>query len=261
LIVVLTTPKRPQYLAATLRDLEICGARSHVGRKVVAVDGPVRDILKLRAAPKGWEVIQVGPGGRGNREVFSKVCKLAAGAGGDLLFFEDDVKGCVNAVTALELLQVPPDCGYLTVFDHRNRLPRVTTPMLLRVAADEPGEGGFWGNQALKIPGRTVRHLAQQPDDRFVNGVAWDTTERSLTFGADVWLGAYAASATAPWQVYGLVAPSLFQHVGGISAVNPQWRITDGHWRIAQNWRTDFDGLVLASALSPGKIAACATNG
>ncbi|HEU0081832.1 MAG TPA: hypothetical protein VFQ87_03095 [Bradyrhizobium sp.] len=257
IVVVLTTPKRPQYLAQTLRDLDACGGHA-IPRRVVAVDGPLRDVLKLRALPRGWELMQVGPGGRGNRECFANVCrKVAAMPGaGDLLFFEDDVTGCANALTALDRLQVPDDVGFIQAFDHRNRLPDATAPMLLRLATDEPEDGlWFWGNQALKIPSRTVAHLAQQPADRFVQGVAWDQTERSLTYGADVWLGAHAASSWAPWQVYGLIAPSLFQHTGGISAVNPQWRLTPGMWRIARNWRREFDGLTLVDALTCGTSA------
>lgn len=254
MIVVLTTPRRPQYLGGTLRSLEATGGRA-IRRKIVAVDGNPRDVLKQRVVPPGWDVVQVGPGGRGNREVFSRICKLAAGepeSSGDLLYFEDDVEGCANAVTALDMIPVPDDVGFLQAFDHRNRLGDRFEPALLRLAPDEPEDGlWFWGLQAVKIPRRTVAHLATCRSDRIgPDGTPQDQNERSLTYGGDVWLGVWAAWSTAPWQVYGLLAPSLFQHVGGISAINPHWRLTPETWRVARNWRREFDGLTLVEALT-----------
>jgi hypothetical protein len=233
LITVLTTPRRPQYLAATLAGLDAAGARDHAPRWV-CVDGEIMPVLLARVVPSGWGVVSVGIG-NGSRVSLQRVCELARRqpGGGDLLYFEDDLAACRNAVTAWERIAVPPDCGFLAAFDHKN-LARGFEPRILRVASDDPTVGPYCGNQAIKIPGRTLAHLVQQSTaGNFGN---------SRLFGSDVWLGHHAASAAAPWKVAGILAPSLFQHVGAASSIHPHWKLAD---RTAQNWRQDFDALTL----------------
>jgi len=253
MIVVLTTPRRPQFLARTLVELECAGARGQ--QRLLCVDGKVADILRLRVVPRGWEIITVGTGNAANTQIaFHAVCAAIDRRPGtdDVLFFEDDIVACRNAVTGLGLIPVPDDCGYLAAFDHRNVLAS-PSPRLLKIAADDPTgpqkSWGFWGNQALKIPRRTIAHLAKQRTDR-----TYLPNVRSRLYGSDVWLGDNAASARAPWQVYGLIAPSLFQHVGAVSAVGTHWSLTG---RTALNFRADFDALTLPELLPASEYYVC----
>ncbi len=245
MIVVLTTPRRPQFLGRTLLELDRAGAAGQ--QRIVCVDGAVQDILRLRVLPRGWEVVSIGTGNAANTQIaFHGVCVEIDRRPGtdDVLFFEDDIVPCRNAVTGFGLIPVPDHCGFLAAFDHRNVL-RSPSPRLLLVAADDPsgpqGSWGFWGNQALKIPRRTIEHLTKQRTDRtYLPGV------RSRLYGSDVWLGDHAASRHAPWQVYGLLAPSLFQHIGAVSAVGTHWSLQG---RTAANFRADFDALTLPELL------------
>jgi hypothetical protein len=245
-ICLLTTPRRPQFLAATLRALDGAGAREM--RRLICVDGRLQDVLRLRVVPPGWEMQSIGTGDQGTQVAFHAALLASWRAGGpeDLLFFEDDIQPCRNAVTALARIPVPDDLGFLSAFDHRNLMRTITEPTLLRIGADDSqvqGGWGFWGNQALKIPGRALAHLVKQRTNyTYAPGVSELGRARSLMYGSDVWLGAQAASADAPWKRYGLIAPSLFQHVGAMSAVGKHWRLEQ---RVAINWRGDFDALTL----------------
>jgi hypothetical protein len=245
MIVVLTTPRRPQFLGRTLVELDRAGAAGQ--ERLLCVDGAVQDILRLRVVPRGWQIISVASGNAVNTQIaFHGVCAAIARRVGtdDVLFFEDDIVPCRNAVTGLGLIPVPDDCGYLVAFDHRNVLTS-PAPRLLLVMADDPNGPqrgwGFWGNQALKLPRRTIAHLAKQRTDRtYVPHV------RSRLYGSDVWLGFNAATEGAPWRFYGLLAPSLFQHIGAVSAVGTHWALKG---RTALNFRADFDALALAELL------------
>jgi len=245
MIVVLTTPRRPQFLGATLKALDAAGAAGQ--ERLLCVDGPAQDILRLRVVPKGWEVKSTGAGKVVNTQVaFHAVCAEIARRRGadDVLFFEDDIVPCRNGVAGLGLIPVPDHCGYLVAFDHRNVI-RSPAPRLMLIAADDPGGPqrgwGFWGNQALKIPRRTIAHLVNRPTNR-----TYKSTVKTRLYGSDVWLGDNAASQHAPWKVYGLIAPSLFQHIGGVSAVGTHWHLKG---RTAENFRADFDALTLAELL------------
>lgn len=244
-IAVLTTPRRPQFLSRTLLGLDLAGAAGQ--ERVLFVDGSVQAILRLRVIPRGWDVRSVGTGNAANTQIaFHAVCAAIDRRPGadDVLFFEDDIVCCQNAVAGFGLIPVPDDCGYLVAFDHRNVL-RSPAPRLLKIAADDisgpQGGWGFWGNQALKLPRRTIAHLAKQRTDR-----TYLPNVRTRLYGSDVWLGDNAASARAPWPVYGLIAPSLFQHIGAVSAVGTHWSLEG---RTAVNFRADFDALTLPPLL------------
>jgi hypothetical protein len=244
-VIVLTTPRRPQFLGRTLIALDREGAANQ--QRLLCVDGHVADVLRHRVVPRGWEVISIGVGNSVNTQVaFHGVCAAIARRAGtdDVLFFEDDVVPCRHAVTGFGLIPVPDDCGFLAAFDHRNVLTS-SAPRLLLVPADDPHGPqrgwGYWGNQALKLPRRTIAHLAKQRTDRtYVPHVT------SRLYGSDVWLGVNAASEGAPWRRYGLIAPSLFQHIGAVSSVGTHWALKG---RTAFNFRADFDALTLPELL------------
>jgi hypothetical protein len=253
MVLVLTTPRRPQFLAATLRGLDAAGAQQL--QRLLCVDGPLQEILKLRVVPAGWEIESIGTGDQGTQVACRAACAAYARRGGadDLMYFEDDVLPCRNAVAGLAKIPVPDDCGFLAAFAniigqrrfHPSKQATPGEPAIIRQAADDPDlhGTGHWGNQALKIPRRTVEHLVRQLPTYYA--VSRRATGRML-FGSDKWIGQHAASAGAPWHVYGLISPSLFQHVGARSAIGAHWKL-DG--RTSPSWRADFDALTLPGLL------------
>lgn len=238
-ISVLTTPKRPGYIQRTLRELDNAGAQALAERtgavRFLAVDGNPDEITDR----PGWVKGQVGDGLGGTRRAMLRVIQAAADDGAEsLLYFEDDVLPCYDAVVALAFLPVPEDCGFLVACDVRGM--GGWAPALITAAADDPAFApGFWGSMAVKIPGRALHHLRAHQ---------LDITSPQMN-AADVWLGQQLAAAAAPWHKFMVVAPSLFQHYGMTSAVDPA-RTLEGPGRMARNWNGGLSGLPLAFKLA-----------
>lgn len=223
IISVLTSPKRPDYLAQTLVGLDGAGADGYA--KFLAVDG-LTDTVQ---APRSWPLVCVGGGRGGSTYAMLNIFRHAVEMGADeLLYFEDDIIPCRRAVTALARMPVRSDCGFLTACDilavARGLPPGVQR---IRAADDLRPHRAFWGTMALKIPSRALRYLAEfEPGANQGNH-------------SDVWLGDHLASGRGRWKYFGTVAPSLFQHVGEKSLCSPEQGLEP--WRVAQDFSADFD--------------------
>ena len=232
MIAVLTTPARPEYLAETIASLEQAGADAHALR-VIFVDG---DGGKMENLPffSGWLTESLGPEPMGTRAALAGVLHAAARFSEDLLFFEDDVRAAPNAVRALELVEVPDDCGFLVACDIAQHGADV--PMIVR----RPGEGPRrWGSQAMKIPARSIAYMAA----RELAGTNWP-------HAADIALGRSLAAPPAPWPVYGVIAPSLFDHVGEHSIVTPEKTVGKEPGRACLNFIGEREAVEVARAIA-----------
>jgi hypothetical protein len=233
-LTVLHNPARPEFLQRTLLELDSAGAGELAAKgelfRWLAVDGDP----EMVNAPPGWAKGAVGGGRTGSRRALQRVLQAAADGGAPhCLYFEDDVIASRNAVAALQLIPVHPRAGFLVAtFTRRGFIERSPMPRLALLQANpETMPGGFWGTQALKIPGAAVRHLARLriPDTDPLNS-------------GDVWLGENAASRAAPWPHLEVICPSIFQHVGARSLCWPGRQIGPDE-RTAEHFDPWFDAL------------------
>jgi hypothetical protein len=195
-MIVVTTCDRSEYLQQTLDAIDL----SATGRKVLVAD---RCEPPARA---GWEVSHVPPRPSFARPRENKWClwhafDLAAAAGEDLLFFQDDLALCRNAVRYVQRLAVPDDVALVSLF----------APF-----GDSTMPHGLWRSkchvymycQAVKFPLRTVRELAaarQEMADQLNRG--GDDDALQVLGSARGWL-------------YAVHYPSIVQHVGAKSSVS-----------------------------------------
>jgi hypothetical protein len=236
-IAVLTTPTRTQYLRGTLAAIGAAGGDLVDASRIVFVDGdPDRSpvVSDLR-----WTKISVSGGGppRGSRRAVWRVLHLAAIARVPyLIFFEDDVRPCRNAILAMSLIPVPRGLGFLTWCNQKTGLP-ATPPappaIYLRSASDPANAPGHWGNQALKLPARAL-HLFAQPSTE---------PRDEYAYSSDTWLGEKLGR-------YGIVVPSIIRHVGAETTIPAQAGMgIDGHRGGLNYAGDDFDALALVGAL------------
>lgn len=149
---------------------------------------------------RGWKVstsIQLAPVSLELLQVFKGVP-----AGSDLLFLEDDVIPCRNAIIAAANVPFPDGAGLISFYDYRNEWK---SPGIFK--ADRRT---LMGSQAVKFPARIMpeltARLAQKAREDSAAGrmKAWQV-------GWDTWMGkAMEAMGLDVWHY----APSLFQHGG-----------------------------------------------
>jgi hypothetical protein len=235
-LTVLTTPARTEYLLDTLASILEGGGHRFVGSRIVFVDG---DPNAVPAVPRGWTKLTTGAGPRGNRRAMWKILNLAAIARVPyLLYFEDDVRLCRNAIAAMSAIAVPPGVAFLT-FLQQQWVPAERGIHCRR--ADDPKIGhGYWGNQALKIPLRSLRTFERRHTEPI----------NQWLYASDVWLGEQLASRGSAEHHYGIVQPALVRHVGVRTTIPGQEGQTiDGH-RAGLNYAgDDFDAARLPANL------------
>ncbi len=242
-LTVLHNPARPEYLQRTLLELDSAGAAELAGKgelfRWIAVDGDP-DIVN---APPGWAKGSVGAG-IGTRRALQRVLQAARDGGAPhCLYFEDDVVAAKNAVLALQLIPVHPRAGYLVASNMTRGAVQTRHPaprLALAQSDTDVLPGGFWGTQSLKIPRRTIEHLAQ---------LQIPTSDPRNS--GDVWLGQNAASRAAPWPHFEMVCPSIFQHVGVRSLAWPGKQIGPD-LRTAPDFDPWFDALKISGLYAQG---------
>lgn len=238
-VTVLTTPARPQYLSDTLDRLDAAGARAF--RRIVFVDGAAIGYQLCN----GWELRQCFTDGKpkGSAAASAVVLEAAADQGADrLLYFEDDVVPCRNAVRAIAHWPIPDDCGFLAFCDLRGI--GTGRPSLIKAPGGpwKKDGDGFWGSQAVAIPRRSLDHLASVPA---AQRGSWRRGLWPHRNASDVQMGLMFASSPAPAALYGLVSPSLVNHIGDHSAVDSTWRLHQANRTPANFAGEEFDALAL----------------
>lgn len=221
-LTVVTTTSRPHYLQATLDSIDRNGGATFPGEKHLYVDGHLEG-WSPPTLPPSWTIYPWGEWGegwpRGNAYNTINVLRLAAAERVPyLLYFEDDIALTRNAVSVMEDLIVPPDCFALQFCDLKQHGdPRNDKLRLLRqpIGDDESNTfdltrpGPMWGLQALKFHPMFLRAFAQAKAPTL-----WARMHHS-----DILLSRVAVETAFPYL--GIVSPSLVQHIGLKSMVNP----------------------------------------
>jgi len=218
-IVVLTDQRRSEHLAATLIDVDSSAIDQN---RVVLVDGteppPVRPGWRVVCAPKPAHAPATE-----NRWTTWRAFELACEAQEDLLFIEDDVKGCPGAAKYAGEFTVPPDCAFVMFYAPWGD---ATMPWcLFRIHAAQ-----FSFCQALKVPLRTCQILCD----------AHAEMKTCSTPGSDECIREIGAARD--WMV-GVHYPGIYQHVGVQSLVSGDRNLLGN--RSSRAWLTGDDAAIL----------------
>jgi len=238
-LVVVLTCDRPAacYLAATIEQIDREGGRSLARR--IYVDGAADALEPIHARLQGvqsaaeWGLRSLGAQG-GSTEAMRRTLSDAAGEGRDVLFFEDDLLLCKNAVERMISQQVPAQASLLTFFDMKEVAARSSFGLYFRPPTGADHQG-LWGCQCLRFPADVVSWLGAQN---------WQgTLFGSLKMSSDLILGELLLRHPSRNQI-AVHIPCLVEHVGESSACFPGIGLPD--WRRATNFPgQNFDARTL----------------
>jgi hypothetical protein len=241
LIVVLTCerPKSGWFLENTVRAIDREGGRDLA--RMIVVDGDQTTYEKISArlvasgAGAGWQMVPLGQR-TGSTLAMNHALVRAAQEARDVLFFEDDVYLCRNAVRRMRQVTVPDRCGCLTFFDMKE-VPRDSPAGLYRRMPRQIRDWSFWGCQALKLPADMVRWLADRN---------WGACRVGGTrMASDTVLGRLIVEHPDRNEV-AVHIPCLVQHVGHLSACFPGLPLT------AKRTASNFAGAEFDATSLPG---------
>jgi hypothetical protein len=218
-ISVLTCAARGQYLAQTIASIDRAGGTEFEGPKSIHIDGPVPDDMPHF---KGWQIVSLSEKRRGARMAMVDVMAREYTLGADtLLYFEDDVVLCKNAIRAMLEIGVPEPLGFVSYCDLKwdgKPLELVAFPGCPRDSFC--ADGGFLGCQALAVPARTLERFVTLPVPDWIDRNNCDSTMAIIA------------------DAYGIF-DSLADHVGKTSAIVGRDYET---LRVVRGWRgEDFD--------------------
>lgn len=209
-IVVLTSPRSKSYLLDTLASLNRAGAAT-VRARFVAIDGtlPIGTLAAITAL--NWRTLPLSDTPAGNLAAFFRVLEYGTThfTNDQLLFFEDDVVLCKNAIARMLETGVPDACAFTSFFDMKEMdTARFLDQGLYRVSAMGVDGRGYWGSQALLWPRRTMAWLCDRKAAIF-KGESKHSSD--CIFGSHL--------LYSPWPEYALHVPNLVEHVGDVSAI------------------------------------------
>lgn len=228
ILVVLTCRRRDgrSYLRKTLEGLLDEGAL-RASRRVLLFDGPVETADVPEEVLRHFKFVQVDGETRvgGAKAVWRAMSICDEAKASKILFFEDDVEPCKNAVRSALGLEIPRDLGMVTFFDPDKVAPG-SPYKIWRMPA-----WAFSCNQFIMLPRRTARWVSMIDPTKG----PW------LPYCGDNFLG--RAVGRSPWPTVGVHIPCLVEHVGEVSAV---WADASMSGRRATNYPgRDFDALSL----------------
>jgi hypothetical protein len=221
-LTILTCPDRKQYLENTIESLKKAGLDNFQGEKIIYVDG-YRDTF-YRKFTKEFEVIQLELYGFSledkkaqTKKSLLHIMRAAARDSIDYLYyFEDDIALSKNTLSVMETVGVPNHLAFVSYCDLKDIGFKYGI-------AEAPGydfeapefEGGHWGNQALVIPLHSLEMLTKHSIPE------WVIHKGEHNFASDILISIMMATGGAEKRLYGVFYPSLVQHTGDISLVNP----------------------------------------
>jgi hypothetical protein len=201
MVVVSTCPRvGADYLAGTLAALDREGAADL--HKIVLSDGALTGACE-------WPSRERIPAAKSTRANLWDAFRCALEAGAERLFyFEDDIVPCKNAIARMVAVECP-DRAALMSFHDKKRFRR--THGFHLAPARDVDRAGFWGSQAVSIPRRTLEYLVTQDP--------YSVWRLNLARHGDRTIEEFVVRS--PWPRVAYHAPSLFRHVGVVSAAHP----------------------------------------
>lgn len=200
LLTVLTCPRGKNYLPDTLASLDRGGARSI--DRFVLVDGRAQGFSR-----PGWSVDTVNHTPQGSLHALFATLRWARNHDVDrLLYFEDDVVVCKNAIPRMLAVGVPENLAFVSFFDMKE-MSYAAPPGMYEMSPMGNDGRGFWGMQSVLLPRRTIEFILRNEDRirRFGNKQSGETL-----FGYEL---------LKDGQKYGVHVPNLVEHVGDVSAI------------------------------------------
>jgi len=225
--VTITTCARPggvSYLRETAEALLREGA-DHCTYKAVIVDGVLDD------KPRGWTTVShvlvcsV-------RAVMWRAFRYAKQRDVDMLLYcEDDITPCRNAVRHILQTRVPEDCAFVDFHDMVELRSGASRGLHVR-RFDGLLRHKYIGNQCMMFPRRTIDWLVQRDP----------VYDYAPVHHADAALGKLLEAS--PWPQYGICVPALVRHIGEVSAAHPELSLRGSVARLPTNYYgDDFDPL------------------
>lgn len=208
-LITVVTSKRPgdvDYLTQTLERIEACGGKNF--ERWLVCDGTYAE----RPSFPGWNVFRVPGGPHGTRTMMWTAFEIFAARRGErLLYLEDDLTLCRNAISYAADFEYPGDMGLVTFFDPRH-LPGGASPGLYGHSLEH-----FWCSQFISMEKPVVKFLLQydpcayrQPD--------WAKDGRNSSDSVMGHLLRYEEPSA--WRRFGVHIPCLADHVGAASIVD-----------------------------------------
>jgi len=239
-IAVLTCDRpRGFYVGETIAQIDRQGGKPLLRRLYVDGTESFVETLESRLRPygiEGWEIVRLGEG-LGSTEAMRRLIVKSSEEARDLLFFEDDLLLCRNAVKRMISQQVPDDAGIVTFFDMKEVSPGAAPGIYRRPTNGRDGKG-FWGAQCLRIHKDSLVWMANRN---------WaDSWEAGTRMASDILMGRHM-EVHPTRNSLGVHIPNLIEHVGHASACFPGLSLSP-RWRQASNFRgREFDAMSLAA--------------
>lgn len=198
MIVVLTSPRKTDYLPNTLAALDAAGAMD-VTEKLVLSDGP-------REKSCDWPIAILQKKGS-KYALWQAIIGAAAAKSERLLFFEDDVLPSKNAVRRMLSHPIPKNAFLLSFFDLGEAFATVVDATTVMPNGLYEMDGSAFSSMcAVAIPRRSLRILARMEPPEF-----FYCTENQSDTALNVVMQMRKLT-------YALHHPSLVQHIGDVSA-------------------------------------------
>lgn len=205
----------------------------------------VADIVAAFSGRAGFAAPLVYCDERGDGAAVSTREALAAAAaasgGGPVLFVEDDVLVDRSAPPAVASAVFPPGVAVISFCDMRE-VAEFSPPGLYTRSPLASDGRGWWGNQALLLHPETVAMCTRE--DWFSRDIeeSWGVCVHKATYGdggrncSDIRLALLVHGRGGDRRLYAVHVPSVFRHVGHVSACFPGRGMGE---RETRNWVAD----------------------
>jgi hypothetical protein len=180
--------------------------------KLVVCDGPATEPFNEICS---WPHVVKPDGPSGTRGIMWWTFQQALDRGADrLIYCEDDLRVSRDAVKKIRQCTLDDRHSYITFYDYKEFPVGIWKPGLNSIKGLGKGDVGMWGSLCLLLPRRTLEWALQHSATGW--GDPWLPTKNR----ADCVLS--WAMMHSPWPRFYVYEPSLVDHVGEESSIEPR---------------------------------------